>query len=266
MRTKLLSVVIFGLLVSFSSVAQNSYVQITDNALPIHSNSDIGIVNYNPNQNKGLANSDFCDDFNVPNTTTIDGWTEESGDWQIIDEMLRTPGGSSQEIILDGSSQADGIITVRGVYEAPVETKFVGILARRTASNSKILFKIQDNSSNGNWNYYFVYIPGTSTLSGSGDFGTDAIFQLEYVGADITIRIDSDRDGIWDHTNSTTTTYLADGLCGIEGYGTASIDAFCLGEYNITPPPPPSVPISNWAIILGFLTIISIVTIRFIKL
>lgn len=256
-------VIVLALFLSFNAMAQNSNEQLSDNALPFVNYDQNDNVDYFPNDNKGLMTSDYCDDFSVPNTTTIDGWTEVTGDWQIVDNMLQTPGGFNQQITLDGSSQADGIITVRGLYTGAAGVRYVGIMARYTSASSKILFKIQDNASTGNWNKYFVYLPDGS-INGEGDFGTDAIFQIEYVGADITIRIDSDRDGIWDHTNSTTTTYLSDGLCGIEGYSTANVDAFCLGEYNVTPPSP-TVPVSNWAIILGFFTIIIITVVRFVK-
>jgi len=253
---------VLGLMMSLTVCSQNSNKQLQDQALPWVSYSQNSNIDFPPNSNKGFMAEDYCDDFNVPNTTIVEDWTEIGSDWQIIDNKLRSPGGVSNQITLNGSAQSDGIITIRGVYEAPIETKYIGIMARYTNPSSKILFKIQDNTTSGNWNSYFVYTPG-GNINGSGDFGMDAVFQLEYVGADITIRIDSDRDGVWDHTNTTTTSLVSDGVCGIEAYGTASADAFCLGEYN--PVIPPSVPLSNWAIILGFFALSTTLVFRFFK-
>jgi len=172
-----------------------------------------------------------CDDFNVPNTTTISGWTEQSGDWQILNNMLRTPGNILWEYItFNGSSRTDGCITARAIYDTPSQVKFVGVVGRYSSTTSNIMFKIQDNTNTGTWNKCFFVVDGSSVFSFDGNFGTDAIIQMQFSGANVTVRIDVERDGIWDYTNSTTTTQISSGLCGVGAYNTAYIDDFCYGS------------------------------------
>ncbi len=207
--------------------------------------------------------SSFCDYFNVPNTTTIAGWTEQSGDWQVFDNKLKTPGTTAwSNLTVDGSSQVDGCITARAIYGSPAEVKFVGLLGRYTLSGAKILFKIQDNGIvSGVWDTYFVIVDGTYVSSGTGSYGTDAIIQMEYVGSNVTVRIDTDRDGIWEVTDTFTVSNTSSGLCGVSAYNNAFMDDFCCGDdCSITPPP---IPVSNWAIILGVLLIGTFIVVRY---
>ena len=207
--------------------------------------------------------SSFCDDFNVPNTTTITGWTEQSGDWQVFDNKLQTPGTTSWDYMTaDGSSQVDGCITARAIYGSPAEVKFVGLVGRYVSLGTKIHFKIQDNGSiSGEWDTYFVIVDGTYISSGNGSFGTDAIIQMEYAGANVTVRIDTDRDGIWEVTDTFTVSNISVGLCGVSAYKNAFIDDFCCGDDCSTVTP--SVPISNWAIIIGLLLIGAFIVVRY---
>jgi len=177
----------------------------------------------------------FCDDFNRSNSTTVTGWTEQSGDWQVAGNMLMSPGISIwQYITANGTSQADGCVTLRAVYGSPIQLKFVGAVARYTGNNSHIMFKIQDNSSSGHWDSYWLYtggLGGSVSFSLTGqNFGTDATIQLEYTGGNVTARIDTNNDGTWDYTQSGTTSLISAGLCGVGGYGNAYSDDFCCGN------------------------------------
>jgi len=211
-------------------------------------------------------NGIFCDDFNVANTSTLAGWTEQNGDWQIFNNMLKTPGGNAdwEYVTVDGSSRADGCITGRAIYEGPSRAKFVGLVGRYNNSDNRILFKIQDNSSGGNWNSYWVYTPAGIFSFTGGDFGTDAIIQLEYAGTNITVRIDVDRDGTWDYTESGTTGYTASGLCGVGGYDNAFMDDYCCGaECGMAPVvPSPVIPLSNTGLYIALALILGFVVIR----
>jgi hypothetical protein len=203
-----------------------------------------------------LRNGTFCDDFNVANTSTLTGWTEQSGNWQIFNNMLQTPGNPDwQYVTVDGSSRADGCITGRAIYGSLAHLKYVGLVGRYNDDDNRILFKIQDNSNSGNWNSFWVYTPSGGFSFSGGNYGTDAIIQMEYTGTNITVRIDVDRDGTWDYTNSGTTSYTASGLCGVSAYNDAFMDDYCCGAECGTAP---VVPLSNMglyialALILGF--------------
>jgi hypothetical protein len=211
-----------------------------------------------------LRNGTFCDNFNVPNTSTVTGWTEQSGNWQIFNNMLKTPGNTTWEYVtVDGSSQADGCITGRAIYEGPGRPKFVGLVARYNNESSRILFKIQDQSSGGNWNSWWIYTPSGALSSTGLNLGTDAIIQLEYAGTNITVRIDVDRDGTWDNTSSYTTSYTSAGLCGVGAYDNAYLDDYCCGaECGM----PPVVPLSNTGLYIALALILGFVVIRIYRM
>lgn len=212
--------------------------------------------------NNGMMSFDFCDDFNVPNTTTINNWTEVSGDWEILDQKLHSPTGSGKQITVNGSDAVDGILTCTAIYEGGPNVRYVGLIARKSGGGY-ILFKIQDNYSVGYWDSYYIYAPGTSVqVSGGNNFGTDPIIQLEYSGQDITVRIDTDKDGNWEVENTTTTTLTSTGLCGVEAYNTVSADDFCSGPVT---PMDPSVPLSGWGIIISLIAISSLLLVRKIR-
>ena len=194
-------------------------------------------------------NGDFCDDFNVANTTTIADWTEQSGDWQIVDSRLQTPGNLDWEYItVDGSTQADGYLTARAIYGSPDVVKFVGLVGRYASSSTYLMAKIQDNSSSGYWDYLFINNNGSNIGSWSGNYGTDAIIEMEYIGSDITVRIDVDRDGTPDYIYEATVTNTSPGLFGLGAYQNAFIDDFCSGDQ--TPKP---VPLSNIALLMSLI-------------
>jgi len=195
----------------------------------------------------------MCDDFNITNTSVIPGWTEQKGDWEIFDNKLKTPARGQllwDFITKNGSGQTDGCCRVRAIYGDVTEVKFVGVIGRAQDSVTFILFKIQDNEASGYWNSYWVYNNrGYSALNIiNKNFGKDAIIEMEYKGSNVTVRIDTDRDGTWDHTNTATVSNTNPGLCGIGGYNNAFADNFCAGSScNFTP-----IPISNYALYVGF--------------
>lgn len=244
MKKLILSIVALAFL-SFSASAQAGG-QAIDNAARINYTQDSGgsgggnVIISSETFSRAQI---FCDDFNRGNSTNVTGWTEQSGDWQISNNMLQTPGVDVWEYITaDGTAQTDGCITVRAKYNSQAQIKFVGAVARYTASNSNIMFKIQDNSSSGYWDSYFLRtngIFGSIDLFLTGqDYGTDATIQMEYTGSNVTVRIDTNNDGTWDHTNSGTVGNTTAGLCGISGFNAAFADDFCCGnDCEIEPVP-----------------------------
>jgi len=239
-----------GVLFTTSVVkAQNeSTVSTTDNTL-LENPQEIPAKNLNLNQQKAVLDFDFSDDFNIANTTTLNGWTEQIGDWTIDNNQLKSPGGSHEYLTVDGSEQLDGTVTVRAIYDETPMIKFAGVVSRYTSSSEKILFKIQDNTNTGHWNRVFVYAPGFF-WSLTGEFGTDAIIQMQCEGETVTVRVDSDRDGLWEIEEALTVPYTTPGLWGVAGYRQVYMDDFIL---NTTVAEPSRVPMSNWAIAIVLL-------------
>lgn len=213
-----------------------------------------------------LRNSVFCDDFDRANSTNVVGWTEQSGDWQIYNNMLQIPVSTTADlqywryITVDGSAQVNGCMTGRAIYGSVSRVKFVGLVARYVSWSSRILFKIQDNSGVGYFNRYFLYVDGNMLKATSGNFGTDAIIQMEYTDADVTLRIDTDRDGTWDVTDIATVSNLNSGLCGVGSWGEdCFMDDYCCGATCETGN---SVPISNMALFIALFLMVSFIIIR----
>ncbi len=172
----------------------------------------------------------ICDDFNYANNTVVTGWTEQSGDWQVNNNQLMSSGNTSWEYItMDGSTQADGCITMRAIYGSTTQTKFIGPVARYVSPTSNILVKIQDNSSSGAFDKCFFYVDDNLIHSFDGTFGTDLILQMEYIGDTVWARVDVDRNGTWDYVDSTAVSNTQSGLCGVGSYASVSGDDYCYG-------------------------------------
>jgi hypothetical protein len=83
---------------------------------------------------------------------------------------------------------------------------------------------------------------------------------MEYTGAVVTLRIDIDRNGTWDYTNTVTVSNTGSGLCGIGAYANAYADDFCCGAY--CGQTPPNVPLSNVALYMALLLIAGFIAFR----
>lgn len=212
-----------------------------------------------------LRNSVFCDDFNRANSTNVVGWTEQSGDWQIYNNMLQIAPSASgwRYITVDGSAQTNGCITGRAIYGSISSVKFVGLVARYASGTSNIVFKIQDNTETieDYFDSYWLYVDDALvTFTTGNNFGTDAIIQMEYTDANVTVRIDTDRNGTWDVTDNATVSNLNSGLCGVGSYGQDGfMDDYCCGATCETGN---SVPISNMALFIALFLMVSFIIIR----
>jgi len=170
----------------------------------------------------------YCDDFDRPDSSTVAGWTEQSGNWQINGNWLQSPGGANEYITYDGSDQVNGAVRVEGEYGSGASLRYVAVHARY-GSGSGIYAKVQDNTSAGDFNQYYIYDGGGLAASGSGSFGTNPIIELEYVGTSVNFRVDTDQDGIWEYDFPAAVTTLGSGLCGVNSYGTVFFNDFCYG-------------------------------------
>ncbi|PKP03704.1 MAG: hypothetical protein CVU11_07510 [Bacteroidetes bacterium HGW-Bacteroidetes-6] len=184
------------------------------------------------------VNSQNCDNFNVANTTTVAGWTEQVGDWAINNSALSVSAPSSWNFITyDGSTQADGCITARLQYGSTSGTQFMGLTGRYVSPTSNIMVKVQDNGSSGYFDSYFFYCDDISIATTQGlNFGTDLNMQVQYSGTTVTLRIDIDRNGTWDSTYTTTVTNTGAGLCGVSCYEKGTADDFCYAASCCTLP------------------------------
>jgi len=179
-----------------------------------------------------LALDAACQSFDSADGTDVVGWSEYSGDWSIQNRMLQSEDVASQQwITLDSIIQADGCIEGRAIYGDGVSARYIGVSPRRISPSTYLLVKVQDNSNCGYWDSCFFY-DGTAGVASvqNQNWGTDANIQVEYVGTSVTLRIDPDRDGVWDHEYSATVTTTGAGLTGVSAFGHAFMDDFCAGS------------------------------------
>jgi hypothetical protein len=180
-----------------------------------------------------------CQDFNAANNTIVSNWTEQIGDWSIFNNSLLAPSGGWNYITLNGSTYADGCITARAMYSGVPGTKFMGLTGRYSSPTVNITVKVQDNSSVGYWDSYWIYSDDGSVSSGSGlNFGTDANIRMEYTGSLVTFSIDTDRNGTWDYVYTGTVGNTSAGLSGVAAYEVCSLDDWCYNASCCTPPDP----------------------------
>ncbi|MBN2489341.1 MAG: hypothetical protein JXQ29_00630 [Planctomycetes bacterium] len=185
----------------------------------------------------------FSDGFLYKPGTTIPGYTEQRGDWQATGVAVQSQAGVSyQELTYDKIKDTDCCVEVLAVYDtATPGLMYTGPLLRYSGAGSTasyFMVKVQDNGTpRDGWDYYFTYYYDGVSMKGMGlsspispptkqarvrlqvlDQGASVLFQ---------VFIDTDLDGKWNITNSTTTTTYGlgqSGLIGINGYQNAIAD------------------------------------------
>jgi hypothetical protein len=186
----------------------------------------------------------WSDNFNRGNSSTVDGWTEQAGDWSIESNRLKAQTASSwQYITYNNSSCTNGILQARAIYGSASSVQFIGLTARYSSTSVYVMGKIQDNSSSGNWNRVFIYCNESMLTYADITATTDAEIQLEFSGSTVTFRIDRDRNGTWDYAPSTTVSNTGSGLVGANGYYGSFLDDWWYGTalasiidyFNINP-------------------------------
>ena len=181
-----------------------------------------------------------CDDFEIPDTTTIPGWTEHStsGDFSIVGGQLQGTGNLNvyqNTITMDGTTETDGCATLDVNYGAGTTLRSIGIVLRWNGPTDFIVALIQDNTSTGTFNSMWIYeYPGEVQLANNSTalLGTSPSIRGSALGDQVTLEVDIDRDGVFDQTLTGTTTRVLPGVDGVMSlaFGTpAFIEGFCWG-------------------------------------
>ncbi|MFH0894301.1 MAG: T9SS type A sorting domain-containing protein [Bacteroidota bacterium] len=181
-----------------------------------------------------------CDYFNYPNTTTVTGWTEQAGDWSVSSNTLAAPVAASWNWITNDATGTvtDGCITGRATYST-TQLQFMGLTGRYTTPINNIMLKVQDNGGSGYWDSWFLYCNDVSVGNMSGqNYGSDLNFKLSMSGANVTIMIDKERDGVWEFDSTMVVSNTGAGLCGAAGYSLCYLDDWCYNTSCCTLPDP----------------------------
>ncbi len=187
-----------------------------------------------------LITAQTCDYFDIANTSVIPGWTEQTNDWTIESNRLKSPAVASWNFATkDGSTATNGFVSGRATHNGVAQTQFMGIVARYTSDVNNIMFKVQDNSSAGYFNAYFLSCDNNNllTVSTGLNLGTDLNFRMEFLGSTVYMLIDIDRDGLWDIDTSVIVTNTGSGLCGAGSYNSCYLDDFCYSSCSAAPDP-----------------------------
>ena len=180
-----------------------------------------------------------CDAFTSADTTTIAGWTERAGDWVISANRLRDATGTtgtvySRHLTKDGSTQGDGCVRFQAIYNGAATVASAGAVLRWSPPATYVVALVQDNTNAGNWNTTYIYqYPGITDIGNSGSmgaFGLTPNVEACVTGSTVTLRVDANGDGTYEHTHLGTTTITAAGLSGLMSLSaSAAIDNFCWG-------------------------------------
>lgn len=188
----------------------------------------------------------FCatgmlDRFDAPDSTTIAGFTEQLGDWEIATNRVRhnaTGGVYTHYMTRDASSQTDGCASVTAVATPPNGSTIqaVGVVLRWTSPSNYVVGLVQDNTNSGAFNTLYIYqYPGGTSLGtlGGQTLGMTPRVQMCIQGNAVTLRADVDNDGTFEATATGTTTLAGAGLAGIMTHTFSSqafADDFCVGQ------------------------------------
>ena len=181
------------------------------------------------------------DRFNAPDSSTITGWTERLGDWQIATNRVRhanTGGAYTHHMTRDNSSQTDGCASLTAVA-TPVSGNTIqaaGVVLRWTAADSYVVGLVQDNINAGVFNTLYIYqYPGTTQLATLGNqaLGATPRVQLCVTGNQVTLRADAANDGTFESMVTGTTSLAGAGVAGVMTHTFSSqalVDDFCVGQ------------------------------------
>lgn len=185
----------------------------------------------------------FYDEFNFPTGTVIPGYTEQRGDWQATGSSVQSNVGTTfQELTYDSIKDVDCCVETLCNYDfASPQLMYCGPIARYQgagASANFFMIKVQDNGSpRDGWDTAYLYYYNGSSF-GSIGLGSMPIsppskqtrvrLQVIDQGPSVLVQVylDTDNDGKWDITNSTTTANLLGqgGLIGANGYRNGIVD------------------------------------------
>ncbi len=166
---------------------------------------------------------DLFDTFTYPAGTTIPGYTEQRGNWTSTGTSVQGQYGVTfQELVNNGVSDANCCVEVTAIYDtATPGLQYAGPIARYTgagAAASYFMVKVQDNGSPyTGFDRYYVYYASAGGFPSVG-IASQALpvpttmarvrLQVKEVPTGVLVEmfIDTNMDGIWDHTGSAITT------------------------------------------------------------
>ncbi|GEM_PF-3200632 len=174
----------------------------------------------------------FEEHFHFPNGALVPGWTQEVGTWVIKNGRLAGTGPGWRFITKANFLAADCVLdgtfffTGKGV-------QFGGLAARQPGKGSStnlVLGKIQNNWGRKGFDQAYLYeLPQNhvyTNLAGRGALSVE--LRLILLGGNAWLRLDTDRDGLYDSTLGplALSHVKGPGLIGLASYGPTEMDDF----------------------------------------
>ena len=174
-----------------------------------------------------------CDNFNIPDTPDVPGWTEYGYDWSIESNMLKPEFVTVLENLTYDAEppRVDVCLTARALIGPPGPEQYIALSARVQDGTTYISGGMWDQDGDGLFERIWVgNMPGgpMNTLV-IAPTSTDVDMQFEVIGSTATLRADTDRNGTWDHTNIVSGVSTTPGLIGTSGFN-AYLDDWCYAD------------------------------------
>jgi hypothetical protein len=179
-----------------------------------------------------------CSDFEGTTGDPLAGWTQQSGTFLVesgeVYTTATTPGAPGV-ITRDGVPASHVRVTADLTYGAGIADKQVGVVARWSGPNTYVFVALQDVGATGEFNRINLveYPSGVPNGLGFQALGTDPAVMVDLEFGTITVRVDSDHDGIYEQVAShglVTLTAGLVGVAGISGGAPARVADFCTGS------------------------------------
>jgi hypothetical protein len=183
-----------------------------------------------------------CDGFTAANGTTVPGWVENVADWVIDGNRMRinqAGGIYANNVTKVGTTQLDGCGRLTAIHAGAAAGQVVGVVLRWQSPTNYIVALVQDNSGSGLFDSAWIYQMPLADIGGAitgQNFGLSPNIEACVSGTAVTLRVDANRDGVYELTRTGTTTITGAGLTGVMAKSNSAIatnmplvDDFCWG-------------------------------------
>lgn len=187
----------------------------------------------------------YSDSFNYPNGTTIPGWTQQTGIWQVQNGRISSTSGGTWAYITKDNLSATRSVIDGEFFFAGGGIQFAGLTSRHPGNNSGtnlLMVKIQNNGGVADFDRVFVYEQPVALNGFYVDIpgGTVAAYcRMVTLGNEFWIETDADRDGDYELVTPprTIVNALTGTLVGMNGYQTSEMDNFEFFDAVLLPQP-----------------------------
>jgi len=141
----------------------------------------------------------YSDSFNYPNGTTVPGWTQQRGIWQVQNGRISSTSGGTWAYITKDNLSATRCVIDGEFFFVGAGVQFAGLTSRHPGGNvdtNLLMVKIQNNGAAADFDRVFAYERGVALGAYYADIpgGTLAAYcRMVTLGNEFWIETDADR-------------------------------------------------------------------------